>query len=139
MTHERSRFGVLLPFAGAAALEGYDLAAHGKLLDTALWKLLGDAKEALAPLHFGPHFLGMHPRGDPQHNEIVEEIGTLPHDRLGMPVHRVDHYFDGFLGKLFGHFVAAGTEQARGARSGRIRRLGGTDGLIESIERITHA
>ena len=104
-----------------------------------LRNLLGDAEQPLAAVHLGPHVLGVDAGRNPEHDQIIEQIGAFPHDGLGVAAHGVDHHLDGFLGELLGHLAAARTQQARRPRGRRIGALGGDDGLMQAVERISHA
>jgi hypothetical protein len=76
--------------------------------------------------------------GDPEHDEVIEQIGALAHHGIGMAVHGVDHHLNRFLGELLAHLAAARAQQPRRARGCRIGRPRGQNGGIETIERITH-
>ena len=104
-----------------------------------LEQLLGDAEQALAPLHLLPDFLRLHAGGDPEHDEIVDEVGAFLDDGVAAAVHRVDHDFDGLFGELLGHLGAAGAQQPRGARACRIAMPSGDHPVIEALDRISHA
>ena len=67
---------------------------------------------------------GLHAGVHPEHHQIVEQVGAFADHGLGLAVHGVDHDFDGFLGQLLGHLGAAGAQQPRGARFGRIGSRG---------------
>src|SRR5262245_31912600 len=125
------------PLALTTLLERDDLAPRldvGKILG----QLFGDAEQALAPLHLTPHVLRTHARRNPQHDEIVDEVGALAHDCVAVAVHGVDDDLDRLFGELLGHLGAASTQQAGRTRSRRIRLLGGGYGVIQPVDRITH-
>src|SRR5215510_5332921 len=125
------------PLALATLLERDDLAPRldvGKILG----QLFGDAEQALAPLHLAPYVVRTHARRNPQHDEIVDEVGALAHDCVAVAVHGVDDDLDRLFGELLGHLGAASTQQAGRTRSRRIRLLGGRYGVIQPVDRITH-
>src|ERR1051325_4579836 len=53
--------------------------ARPHLVGRGLEQLLGDAEQPLAPVHLVPHVLRVDAGGDPQHDQIVEEMGALAH------------------------------------------------------------
>src|SRR5262245_39053004 len=136
-------WGVRRSAALAQALGGecHDLTPRRRLrrLQHALRKLLGDAQKPLAAIHLGPDVLGMNAGRNPEHHEIVHQIGAFTDDRRGISVHRVDHDFDRFLGHLLGHLAATSPQQPRRPRRGGIAIAGCLHGLIEAVERISHA
>jgi hypothetical protein len=75
----------------------------------------------------------------PQHDPVVEEIGALAHDRVVIAVQRVDHDLEGFLAELLGHLGTAGMQEARCPRGRGILMLCRQDGLVEPVDRISHA
>src|SRR5918994_3098182 len=98
-----------------AAVERDYLALAG-LLHRLFWDFLGNAEKTLAPLHLGPDLVGPYAGGNPENRQVVKQIGALPHHRLAVAMHRIDHHFDGFLGELLRHFRPAGTQEPGGAR-----------------------
>src|ERR1041384_2055922 len=126
------------PLAFAHAIERYDL-APGRGLGHFLRYLLGNAEEPLTSIHPRPDILGMDAGRHPQHDEVVDQIGAFAHHRVGVAMHGVDDDLDRFLGKLLGHLAAAGAQQASRARDRRISGPRCKDGLIEAVERISHA
>src|SRR5437588_4893274 len=125
------------PLARAAAFEHDDLTPW-KLFRQFLRHLFGDAKEPLAPVHLFPDIFRFDARGDPQHHEIVDEIGAFLDDGLAIAVHGVDHDLHGLLGELLRHLAAARAQQPRRPRGGRIVVTAGIGRLIEPGNRITH-
>src|SRR5690348_5421306 len=91
--------------AQAAALETHDLAPGRAWLDQLLGQLLGDAEQALAPIHLGPDLLGLDARLDPERHQVIDQIGAFLDDRRLVPAHGVYHHLDRLLGKLLGHLV----------------------------------
>src|SRR5215468_7845243 len=122
--------GRLAPLANAAAFEHYDFAA-GKFLGQLLRHFFGNAKEALAPVHFLPDVFGFDAGSDPQDDEIVDEIGAFLDDRFTIAVHRVDYDLDRLFGELLRHLAAARAQQARRPRGGRIVVTAVVGGLIK--------
>jgi hypothetical protein len=75
--------------------------------------LLGDAEQPLPPIHLSPDVIGFDAGGDPQHHEIVDEIGAFLDDGFAIAMHGIDHDLDRLLGELLGHFAAARAQQPR--------------------------
>jgi hypothetical protein len=125
------------PLAGPASVERDNL-APGRCIGSILGQLLGNTQKALAPLHLRPHVLGVNAGCGPEHHEVVEQIGALTHDRIGMAVHRVDRHLDRFLGQLLRHLAAARAQQPGRPRACRVGHSGSQDGGVKAIERITH-
>src|SRR5271170_1681441 len=116
------------PLAAAAAFEHDDLTAR-KIFRQLLRHFLGDAEQPLAAVHFLPDVFGADARGDPQHHEIIDEVGALFDHGLAVAVHGVDHDLDGLFGKLLGHLAAARAKQPRRPRGRRIVMAAGVDRL----------
>src|SRR5262249_29576791 len=104
-----------------------------------LGKLLGNSQQLFAALHLHPHVLGMDAGGDPEHDEIVEKVGAFAHHSIAIAVHGIDRHLDRLLRQLLGHLAAARAQQPRRPRGRRIGALGGENGLVKTIERITHS
>src|ERR1700720_1522130 len=94
------------PLARAAAFEHDDLPAR-IFLRQLLRDFFGNAEQPLAPVHLFPDILGLDAGGDPQHYEIVDEIGAFLDDRFAIAMHGVDHNLDRLLRELLGHLAAA--------------------------------
>ena len=77
---------------------------------------------------------GRTPASDPEHDQIVEQVGAFADHRLAIAVHGVDDDLDRLLGELLGHLGAAGAQQLGGARHRRIGVLRGDD-LFEQPRR----
>src|SRR5688500_9672215 len=77
------------PLAGGATVEGDDLASRSRI-DGSLGQLLGNAKQPLAPPHLGPDIPGLDASCDPQHNQVVHEVGAFLDHVLGLAVHGID-------------------------------------------------
>src|SRR5450830_954250 len=93
--------------ADAPALQRHDFTPRRAVYHI-LWHFFGNSEHLLAPAHFGPDIVGMDPGVNPEHHEIIEQVGAFPDHGLGLAVHGVDYDLDRFLGKLLGHLVAAG-------------------------------
>src|SRR5580704_6664221 len=119
------------PLAGAAAFEDDDLAPC-RIVDELLRHLLGDAEEALAAVHFLPDVVRADARRDPQHDEVIDQVGAFFDDGFAVAVHGVDDDLDCLFGQLFRHLAAARTQQPRGPRRRRIVVPAGERGLIEA-------
>src|ERR1700704_6890731 len=74
------------PLARAAAVERDNLAL-GRSVGAVLRKLLGNAQKQFTALHLSPYVFGVNASGGPEHHEVVEQIGALAHDQIGMAVH----------------------------------------------------
>ena len=107
--------------------------------DGALGDLLGDPVQPLPACHLGPDVLGIDASLRPEHDQIVHQVRALLDHSFGLAVERVDHNLDRLLGNFLGHFGAARAQQPRGARRGGICFARRQHGLIEAIDRITHA
>ena len=77
--------------------------------------------------------------GDPKHREIVEKVGAFAHHGVAIAVHGIDRDLDRLLHQLLGHFAAARAQQPRRPRGCRIGSPSGHDGLVKTVERITHS
>src|ERR1700736_7043069 len=80
-------------FAQAAGFERDHRAACGAV-GHFLGDLLGDAEQPLAAIHFLPDIFGADAGGDPEDDQIVEEIGAFLDHSVAIAVHRVDDYLD---------------------------------------------
>src|SRR4051794_36236760 len=97
----RGKFATLMrrstALAGAGGVQGDDLAARGrrsrrrrrsrrggKLMR--LRHLLGDAHQLLAPGHLVPDVLRLHACGNPEHDEIVNQIRAFTHHSVAVAV-----------------------------------------------------
>src|SRR6516164_6077356 len=92
-----SRPSVVL--AGAAQRRNRELAARLVVLV----QLLGDPEQAFAPVGFFPDIAGRHAGRGPQHDQVIEKVGTLAHERLAAAVERIDDDFERFLAELLGN------------------------------------
>src|SRR5580704_3452694 len=107
------------PLARAAAFEDDDLAPRS-VVDELLRHFLGDAEQAFAAVHFLPDVVRTDARRDPQHDEIIDQVGALFDDRFAVAVHGINDDLDRLFGELLGHLAAARTQQPRGPRRRRI-------------------
>src|SRR3954465_5648330 len=71
--------------AGAPAFQCHDLAARMSF-GKALRNLLGDAEQPLAPRPPVPDIARFDPRRDPEHDQVVHEVGAFPDHCLGIAV-----------------------------------------------------
>src|SRR5262249_26780221 len=81
-----------------------------------LEQLLGDAEEALAPLHLLPDVLRIDTRVRPEDDEVVKEVGAFAHHGVAVAIQRVDDDLECFLAELLRHLGATGMHQ--GGRAG---------------------
>src|SRR5690242_20447479 len=126
------------PLAQAAAFECDDLAARA-VVENLFRHLLGDPEQPLAPLHLLPDILRTDAGGDPQHDEMVDEIGAFLDDRFAVAEHGIEDYLDRLLGELLRHLAAAGAQKPGGPRGRRIVVAAGECRVIEAGDRIRHA
>src|SRR5277367_1478973 len=110
----------------------HDDLTTGKIFRHLFRHLLGDAEEPLAAVHFLPDVLRLDAGGDPEHDEIIDQVGALFDDGFAIAVHGVDHNLDGLFGELLGHLAAARTQQPRRPRGRRIVLPAGVHRLIET-------
>src|SRR6476646_3367058 len=73
---QNEEVGSLVPLADAATVECDNLAPREDL-GGPLRKLLGNPEQALAAVHLGPDVFGMDARGNPEHDQIVHEVGAF--------------------------------------------------------------
>src|ERR1700730_4935008 len=126
------------PLAQTAAFERDDLAPRA-VVETLLRHLLGNPEQALAPVHFLPDILRPDARSDPQHHQMVDQIGAFLDDGIAVAEQGIEDHLDRFLGKLLRHLAAAGAQQPCGPRRRRIVVAAGERRVIEAGDRISHA
>src|ERR1700761_4498821 len=80
----------LAPLADPAAFENDDFTRGRILADEFLFRpLLGNAKKPLAAIHFLPDVFRANAGGDPQHDQVIEEVGAFLDDRFTITIHRI--------------------------------------------------
>ncbi len=75
---------------------------------------------------------------DPEHHEIVDQIGAFHDNSFGLSVHGIDDDFDRLFSELLRHLGAAGTQKPGGSRFLRVRAARRNDGVIKPGNRISH-
>jgi len=101
--------------------------------------LFGDTEHAFAAFHLHPDIVGMHSGGNPEHDQIVQEIGAFADHRFRLALHGVDYDLDRLFGEFFGHFGAPGAHQLGRPRFRGIGQLRRDHGVVETGDRISHA
>jgi hypothetical protein len=93
-----------------------------------------DPGDAEAVFELGEHILGFHPLLRPQHQQVIEEIGTLAHDFLRRLVECGDDHLDRLFAGLLGDLALALLEQLGGVRHLRIGAAAAFDHLVEFFQ-----
>src|SRR5262245_23921573 len=105
-------------------------------------KILGDffrkSEHQLASAHLGPDFVGTHAGVNPQHHEIVQQIGAFLHHGFGLAVHCVDDDLDGLFREFLGHLCATCAQKPGCSRFRRIRAPDRDHGIVKPGDRISH-
>ena len=123
-----------VPLASAAAVERDDLASRAGV-DGMRSSEACRSPSAARGGPSRPRRPGLDAGRDPEHDQIVEQVGAFLDDRVGLAVHRVDDDLDRLFGKLLGHLAAARAQQPRCPRGRRIGALGGDNSLVKAVER----
>src|ERR1700738_4781054 len=95
-------------------------------------QLFGNAECVGAGAHLHPHVRRIDAGAMPQRNEVVEQIGALPHDASSVMFDGLERHFSGFLDDLLSGLAGARCEQSRRAWMILRRYLGKRS--VETIE-----